>query len=176
MEIFGGAVKYYGYTNLTQEQLFCGNAKLQGTEFYIKRYCNNNFNDILHSFVILFELMVVNQWHDILWSHDNFICQTDVSISGSFSELWSKFWWICWYFALSCHVFILGQSRNSKILLTLDLNCGWYVTLYRRLFQTNSCRHLWCLKAWETCSLSEFHSNIKGNIKDITGITLFNLL
>ncbi|XP_070577948.1 two pore calcium channel protein 1-like isoform X2 [Ptychodera flava] len=27
------------------------------------RYCNNNFNDILRSFVLLFELTVVNQWH-----------------------------------------------------------------------------------------------------------------
>jgi hypothetical protein len=36
----------------------------------MKRYCNNNFNDIFHAMVLLFELMVVNQWHDILCIYD----------------------------------------------------------------------------------------------------------
>eukprot|EP00058_Branchiostoma_floridae_P025095 XP_002610585.1 hypothetical protein BRAFLDRAFT_65751 [Branchiostoma floridae] len=53
--------------NRSQNQpILCGNPKLNGTQFAMNRYCNNNFNDILHSFVVLFELMVVNQWHDIL--------------------------------------------------------------------------------------------------------------
>uniref|UniRef100_X2AIS5 Ion transport domain-containing protein n=1 Tax=Capitella teleta TaxID=283909 RepID=X2AIS5_CAPTE len=58
MEIFQGTIKFYGYENLTQAEMFCGNPKLRGTEFYIKRYCNNNFNDIFHAMVLLFELMV----------------------------------------------------------------------------------------------------------------------
>ncbi|XP_035670016.1 two pore calcium channel protein 1-like [Branchiostoma floridae] len=50
--------------NRSQNQpILCGNPKLNGTQFAMNRYCNNNFNDILHSFVVLFELMVVNQWH-----------------------------------------------------------------------------------------------------------------
>lgn len=43
--------------------LYCGNPKLVYTDFWRQRYCNNNFNDILHSFIVLFELTVVNQWH-----------------------------------------------------------------------------------------------------------------
>ncbi|CAH1791470.1 unnamed protein product [Owenia fusiformis] len=63
MESFGGRIRFYGYNNLKPEQQFCGDAKLNGTEFFNKHYCKNNFNDILKSFVLLFELMVVNQWH-----------------------------------------------------------------------------------------------------------------
>lgn len=59
MECFQGLIKY---TNHTMEP-FCGNEKLNGSEFFNKGYCNNNFNDITHSFVLLFDLMVVNQWH-----------------------------------------------------------------------------------------------------------------
>lgn len=66
MELFQGYIGYHGYQNVSQENLFCGNPKLEGTEFFTKRYCNNNFNDIFHSLVLLFELMVVNQWHNIL--------------------------------------------------------------------------------------------------------------
>ena len=45
---------------------FCGNIKLKDSDFYADRYCNNNFNNILRSFKVLFDLMVVNQWHAIL--------------------------------------------------------------------------------------------------------------
>ncbi|XP_066272706.1 two pore calcium channel protein 1-like [Branchiostoma lanceolatum] len=42
---------------------FCNNSNLNGSEFARDHYCNNNFSDILTAFVLLFELMVVNQWH-----------------------------------------------------------------------------------------------------------------
>lgn len=67
MELFKGHVTYYNYDNLTDETNNCGNARLNGSEFFIKRYCKNNFNNIIHAFVVLFDLMVVNQWHDILF-------------------------------------------------------------------------------------------------------------
>lgn len=66
MEIFHGLIQFHGY-NMTFTELnnysFCGNAKLRNSNFYHDHYCSNNFNDILKSFVILFELTVVNQWH-----------------------------------------------------------------------------------------------------------------
>ncbi|XP_066281782.1 two pore calcium channel protein 1-like isoform X2 [Branchiostoma lanceolatum] len=65
MEAFSGKIiPEPVLANRTQNQpILCGNPKLNGTQFAMNRYCNNNFNDILHSFVVLFELMVVNQWH-----------------------------------------------------------------------------------------------------------------
>ncbi len=66
MECFKEKIKYYGYSNISDSENNCGNPKLEGSEFVVKQYCNNNFNDIAHAFVLLFELMVVNQWHDIL--------------------------------------------------------------------------------------------------------------
>ena len=76
MELFGNLIKTEGSYpsvngnetdggNLTE---FCGNIKLKDSDFYADRYCNNNFNNILRSFKVLFDLMVVNQWHSILYS------------------------------------------------------------------------------------------------------------
>ena len=74
MELFGGLIKSEGSypssgSNGTREENaieFCGNIKLKGSDFSANRYCNNNFNDILRSFKVLFDLMVVNLWHSIL--------------------------------------------------------------------------------------------------------------
>lgn len=63
MEIFHGLITYHGYQETNQNDMFCGNPKLNNTAFYRNHYCNNNFNDILKAFVLLFELTVVNQWH-----------------------------------------------------------------------------------------------------------------
>ncbi|XP_015770285.1 PREDICTED: two pore calcium channel protein 1-like [Acropora digitifera] len=73
MELFSNLIKTDGShppavnngtkrENLTE---FCGNVNLRDSDFYEDRYCNNNFNDILRSFKVLFDLMVVNQWHII---------------------------------------------------------------------------------------------------------------
>ena len=71
MELFKNKIQSYGSSNnlqnLTQIQYLCGNVKLNGSEFCRLRYCEKNFNDILKSYVILFDLMVVNQWHGILF-------------------------------------------------------------------------------------------------------------
>ncbi|RDD46419.1 Two pore calcium channel protein 1 [Trichoplax sp. H2] len=73
MELFSGLIRYYGYPNgsqpFNQTLLFCGNIKLKGSGFYADRYCGNNFNNLLKSFVLLIELTIVNQWHDILSKH-----------------------------------------------------------------------------------------------------------
>merc|ERR550532_2282962 len=63
MESFGGKIRYFGYRDLNETTMFCGNPKLNGSEFFNRRYCGNNFNSLFHAFVVLFELMVVNQWH-----------------------------------------------------------------------------------------------------------------
>jgi len=45
------------------KDIHAGNPALQGSQFASDGYFQNNFNDIVSSFVLLFELMVVNQWH-----------------------------------------------------------------------------------------------------------------
>ncbi|XP_012942639.1 two pore calcium channel protein 1 [Aplysia californica] len=71
MELFSGYIHYYGYdeqyigSHGTNKMLFCGNVKLNNSLFYKAHYCNNNFNDIVQSMVVMFELSVVNQWHVI---------------------------------------------------------------------------------------------------------------
>jgi len=69
MELFSGRINSYPKRNTTNEtELCCGSPYLNlTTEFVIKGYCKNNFNGLLHSFVVLFDLMIVNQWHDILF-------------------------------------------------------------------------------------------------------------
>jgi len=47
----------------------CGNPRLRGTAFAEAGYCENNFNSLPSSFVLLFELMVVNQWHVLAEGH-----------------------------------------------------------------------------------------------------------
>jgi two pore calcium channel protein 3 len=70
MEIFGGLVEYYplntnSSSNASKEMatLCGGHEELNGTEFSDLQYCKNNFNYVTRSFVVLFDLMVVNQWH-----------------------------------------------------------------------------------------------------------------
>jgi len=73
MELFGNLIKMEGSFPSTGDNTtdggnfteFCGNIKLKDSDFYADRYCNNNFNNILRSFKVLFDLMVVNQWHII---------------------------------------------------------------------------------------------------------------
>lgn len=66
MEVFHGLIHFYPYdATRNASQMFCGNVHLNNTAFYRNHYCNNNFNDILRSFVVLFELTMVNQWHVI---------------------------------------------------------------------------------------------------------------
>ncbi|XP_023225433.1 two pore calcium channel protein 1-like isoform X2 [Centruroides sculpturatus] len=63
MEVFQNKITYHGYNETDPSEMFCGNPKLNGSAFYNSRYCSNNFNNIFNAMVILFELMVVNQWH-----------------------------------------------------------------------------------------------------------------
>lgn len=68
MEIFQNRIRFFGndtYTleNLSENQYYCGNIALKDSEFWIDRYCSNNFNNIGQALVVLSELTVVNQWH-----------------------------------------------------------------------------------------------------------------
>ncbi|XP_045582031.1 two pore channel protein 1 [Procambarus clarkii] len=69
MESFQGLVKFTGYDIEGGSDLFCSNAKLENSDFWRDHYCNNNFNDIIHAFIVLFELTVVNQWHVIAYGY-----------------------------------------------------------------------------------------------------------
>ncbi|XP_046384151.1 two pore calcium channel protein 1-like [Ischnura elegans] len=64
MELFGGLVKLDESLSEGNET-FCGDLKLKDSDFWRSDYCNMNFNNILQSMVIMFELSVVNQWHVI---------------------------------------------------------------------------------------------------------------
>ncbi|KAI1896962.1 hypothetical protein AGOR_G00100300 [Albula goreensis] len=67
MELFKGRVKFFESGSTDPQHEFCGNPLLKGTDFAELNYCRNNFNDIISSFILLLELTVVNQWHDILY-------------------------------------------------------------------------------------------------------------
>ncbi|XP_027052573.1 two pore calcium channel protein 1-like [Pocillopora damicornis] len=87
MELFGNLIKSESSYPTSGEEssdgenlTFCGNIKLKGSDFYGDRYCNNNFNNILRSFKVLFDLMVVNQWH--------IITQGYVRVTNKFARLY----------------------------------------------------------------------------------------
>jgi len=68
MESFRGRVNFYGrntYNTTDPSKLWCGNSALEGSLFYRDKYCANNFNDIGSAIIVMFELLVVNQWHVI---------------------------------------------------------------------------------------------------------------
>ncbi|KAM6972478.1 two pore segment channel 3 [Aplochiton taeniatus] len=66
MEIFKGKIIFFdaNSTNLTKD--YCGNPLLKDSAFAKLNYCRNNFNDVVSACILLVELTVVNQWHDIL--------------------------------------------------------------------------------------------------------------
>ena len=69
MEVFNNLVNGYhsfNKTNATVDAL-CGNIKLKNSEFVRLKYCEKNFNNVVKSFNILFDLMNVNQWHSIFF-------------------------------------------------------------------------------------------------------------
>ncbi|KAJ8366124.1 hypothetical protein SKAU_G00149550 [Synaphobranchus kaupii] len=66
MELFKGKVRFFENGSTDPAHDYCGNPLLKGSEFARLNYCRNNFNDIISSFILLLELTVVNQWHDIL--------------------------------------------------------------------------------------------------------------
>jgi len=90
MELFGNLIKTEGSYPSTNSNMsegenltataFCGNIKLKDSDFYADRYCNNNFNNIMRSFKVLFDLMVVNQWH--------IITQGYVRVTNKFARLY----------------------------------------------------------------------------------------
>uniref|UniRef100_A0A8D0L7J6 Ion transport domain-containing protein n=1 Tax=Sphenodon punctatus TaxID=8508 RepID=A0A8D0L7J6_SPHPU len=65
MEAFHGKIQFFG-NSTSPYALMCGNVALKDSTFARAKYCKNNFNDIASSFIVLMELTVVNQWHDIL--------------------------------------------------------------------------------------------------------------
>ena len=73
MEAFGGHMHDQPPPNATNKlDVFienCGNDKLKGSEYVRLKYCGKNFNDVLKSFNLLFDLTVVNQWHSILYTY-----------------------------------------------------------------------------------------------------------
>jgi len=68
MEAFKNKISFFGpntYNTTETEKRWCGNENLENSLFYREKYCANNFNDIGSAIVVLFELLIVNQWHVI---------------------------------------------------------------------------------------------------------------
>ncbi|KFZ51532.1 Two pore calcium channel protein 2 [Antrostomus carolinensis] len=66
MELFHGKIQFFPANSNAPHALECGNPALKDSLFARGKYCKNNFNNFASSFVVLMELTVVNQWHDIL--------------------------------------------------------------------------------------------------------------
>uniref|UniRef100_A0A8C5FJZ5 Two pore segment channel 3 n=1 Tax=Gadus morhua TaxID=8049 RepID=A0A8C5FJZ5_GADMO len=67
MELFQGRIQFFDSDSPGKHS--CGNPALQDSSFAQLNYCKNNFNNVVSSFILLVELTVVNQWHDILLNH-----------------------------------------------------------------------------------------------------------
>ncbi|XP_077192068.1 two pore calcium channel protein 1-like [Paroedura picta] len=63
MEIFHGKVQFFAGNTTAQHASYCGNPALKDSVFAHSKYCKNNFNNVVSSFIVLMELTVVNQWH-----------------------------------------------------------------------------------------------------------------
>ncbi|NXJ69346.1 TPC2 protein, partial [Rostratula benghalensis] len=66
MELFHGKIQFFPANSDAPYALECGNPALKDSLFARGKYCKNNFNDFISSLIVLMELTVVNQWHDIL--------------------------------------------------------------------------------------------------------------
>ncbi|NXW32024.1 TPC1 protein, partial [Phaetusa simplex] len=66
MELFHGKIQFFPANSNAPHALECGNPALKDSLFARGKYCKNNFNNFVSSFIVLMELTVVNQWHDIL--------------------------------------------------------------------------------------------------------------
>ncbi|NWX17444.1 TPC1 protein, partial [Aegotheles bennettii] len=66
MELFHGKIQFFPPNSNAHHALECGNPALKDSLFARGKYCKNNFNNFASSFIVLMELTVVNQWHDIL--------------------------------------------------------------------------------------------------------------
>lgn len=66
MELFHGKIQFFPASSNVPHALECGNPALKDSLFARGKYCKNNFNNFASSFIVLMELTVVNQWHDIL--------------------------------------------------------------------------------------------------------------
>lgn len=67
MELFHGKIQFFPANSNAPYALECGNPALKDSLFARGKYCKNNFNNFASSFIVLMELTVVNQWHDILF-------------------------------------------------------------------------------------------------------------
>lgn len=83
MELFKGKVKFYEPDSGDPAKAYCGNPLLKGTAFAQLNYCKNNFNNVVSSFILLVELTVVNQWHDILSGAGGGACRPTARPSSS---------------------------------------------------------------------------------------------
>ncbi|NXA40777.1 TPC2 protein, partial [Eudromia elegans] len=72
MELFQGKIQFFPANSNAPHALECGNPALKDSLFARGKYCKNNFNNFASSFIVLLELTVVNQWHDILYGGSGF--------------------------------------------------------------------------------------------------------
>lgn len=85
MEVFHGKVRFFDPNFTAADALVCGNPALKDSAFARDGYCRNNFNDLASSLVVLMELTVVNQWHNIL--PEEVVRQTEGLLQGTLTVI-----------------------------------------------------------------------------------------
>ncbi|XP_071791229.1 two pore channel protein 2-like isoform X1 [Asterias amurensis] len=115
MELFSDAISMPSSANLSDSrQIVCGS-------YNQLQYWANNFDDFAAALVVLFDIMVVNNWHVFLKEY------ADVT------SKWSHLFFIAWYFvsvlvclnvftALILENFITKWDREQQVLRTGDPN------------------------------------------------------
>ncbi|KFP71031.1 Two pore calcium channel protein 2, partial [Acanthisitta chloris] len=87
MELFHGKIQFFPANSNAPHALECGNPALKDSLFARGKYCKNNFNNFASSFIVLMELTVVNQWHDILCcAHIIIFCRLPLTLALLFAN------------------------------------------------------------------------------------------
>jgi two pore calcium channel protein 2 len=98
MQLFANKIRIdsFDYINRTYLAVYCGSYKQLN-------YWSNNFNDFFSSLVVLWDLMVVNNWQIIINAY--------VEVTTSWHRIYFYFWWVI------CTIITL----NVCVSLILDL-------------------------------------------------------
>ncbi|NWH62749.1 TPC2 protein, partial [Geococcyx californianus] len=87
MELFQGKIQFFPANMNAPHAMECGNPALKDSLFARGKYCKNNFNNFASSFIVLMELTVVNQWHDILCGGSTLVLDSIVLFANGFANV-----------------------------------------------------------------------------------------
>ncbi|NWS68442.1 TPC1 protein, partial [Crotophaga sulcirostris] len=87
MELFQGKIQFFPANTNAPHAMECGNPALKDSLFARGKYCKNNFNNFASSFIVLMELTVVNQWHDILCGGRPLVLDSIILFANGFASV-----------------------------------------------------------------------------------------